>query len=203
MHTRRIALKFLQTFFSGITQKKTPFTNQREILEKYDQGINDNGELVGMCRPMSNTYLDLILKEKNPTEYLADDKEFLALSIHEENKELFAIQAGETDIDHFSFKENNIFHTDATFKKNELSPKKVTHLLENNQHLLITFPQQKDAHEVYLGKKSRQSTTCRFFDANLKGGERIDSCQSLIPQVVELIESQYSQEDKPFYVGMG
>lgn len=79
----------------------------------------------------------------------------------------------------------------------------MTNLLEHNQHLLITFPQERYAHEVYLGKKSKQSTTCRFFDANLKGGERIDSCQDLIPKVVKLIESQYSQEDKPFSIGMG
>lgn len=194
----RIAMR---TFFCSLLPKKeelTPFTTQGEVLEKYGQGVNDQGQVVGMCRPMSNAYLDLLLKGKKPKDYLADDKKFLALSIEEENREL---ESGESDVDHFAFKENNIPHFDLTIEKNDLTEKTLTDLLEENNHLLITYPQPSADHEIYLGRKNQGR--CRFFDANIKGGERKGGCDKLIAEVIDVMKSQYVEEDKPFRVGMG
>ncbi|KTD24839.1 hypothetical protein [Legionella maceachernii] len=191
----------MRTFFCSLLPKKeelTPFTTQGEVLEKYGQGVNDQGQVVGMCRPMSNAYLDLLLKGKKPKDYLADDKKFLALSIEEENREL---ESGESDVDHFAFKENNIPHFDLTIEKNDLTEKTLTDLLEENNHLLITYPQPSADHEIYLGRKNQGR--CRFFDANIKGGERKGGCDKLIAEVIDVMKSQYVEEDKPFRVGMG
>lgn len=191
----------MRTFFCSLLPKKeelTPFTTQGEVLEKYGQGVNDQGQVVGMCRPMSNAYLDLLLKGKKPKDYLADDKKFLALSIEEENREL---ESGESDVDHFAFKENNISHFDLTIEKNDLTEKTLTDLLEENNHLLITYPQPSADHEIYLGRKDQGR--CRFFDANIKGGERKGGCDKLIAEVIDVMKSQYVEEDKPFRVGMG
>lgn len=134
----------MRTFFCSLLPTKkeetTPFTTQGEVLEKYGQGINDQGELVGMCRPMANAYASLILKGKNPEEYLADDKKFLKLAIEEENKEL---ESGDSDVDHLAFKENGAEHTDISVAKRDLTEETVTDLLDENDHLLITYPQKK------------------------------------------------------------
>ncbi|KTD36346.1 hypothetical protein Lnau_1330 [Legionella nautarum] len=189
------------SFSSFSINKKEAFTTQKEILEKYGVAINDQGELVGMCRPMTNAYLNLILKGEKPKKYLADARRFLADSIERENRDLEASKLGETDIEHAAFKENNIPHTDLTIPKVHLTEATVTGLLEKNKHLLITYPQEKAAHEIYLGRV--RDSRCRFFDANIRGGEKKGQCAELIHQVVEAMKSQYAKEDKPFGVGMG
>ncbi|KTC89242.1 MULTISPECIES: hypothetical protein [Legionella] len=193
----------MRTFFSSFSaNNKEAFTTQREILEKYGLAVNDQGEVVGMCRPMTNTYLSLILQGEKPKKYLEDGKKFLANSIERENRELEAAKLGETDIDHSAFKENNVPHVDLILPKNHLTEATVTALLEKNKHLLITYPQDKADHEIYLGRKN-EAGRCRFFDANIRGGERKGRCDELIHQVVEAMKSQYTKEDKPFGVGMG
>jgi hypothetical protein len=190
----------MPNFFSS-TNNKEAFTTQKEILEKYGFAINDQGEFVGMCRPMTNAYLNLILKGEKPKKYLADGRRFLADSIERENRELEAAKLGETDIDHSAFKENNVPHTDLTLPKHHLTEATVTDLLEKNKHLLITYPQEKVYHQIYLGRIKEDR--CRFFDANIRGGERKGRCDELTHQIVEAMKSHYSQEDKPFGVGMG
>ncbi|KGP62249.1 hypothetical protein EP47_12700 [Legionella norrlandica] len=188
------------TFFKLPQQKKTspsPFTTQAEVLEKYNLYLNDNGDPVGMCRPMTNAYLSLILRGKNPGEYLANDQRFLELAIKEENKEL---ESRNPDVDHFAFEENNIPHLDKTVEKSSLKKETLSKLLEDSQHLLITYPQKKFEHEFYLGKK--MDGNCRFFDANITGGERNGPCDELISNIVEIMKSRYTEENKPFRIGM-
>lgn len=192
----------MRTFFCSLLPRKkeetTPFTTQGQVLEKYGQGVNDEGEIVGMCRPMSNVYLDLLLKGKKPEEFLKDDKKFLALAIDEENREL---ESGKSDLDHFAFTENNSTHSDITVAKSDLTEETFTNLLRENEHLLITFPQKNADHEVYLGRRKKEGF-CRFFDVNIQGGERKGGCDELIHQMVELMRSKYAEEDKPFSIGM-
>ena len=192
----------MRTFFCSLLPRKkeetTPFTTQEQVLEKYGQGVNDEGKVVGMCRPMSNVYLDLLLKGKKPKDFLANDKKFLALAIDEENREL---ESGGSDVDHFAFTENGIPHTDITVAKSDLTEATFTDLLKENKHLLITFPQKHADHEIYLGRNKKEGS-CRFFDANIKGGERKGGCDELIHQMVGLMRSRYTEEDKPFSIGM-
>lgn len=180
-------------------KETTPFSTQYEVLNKYNQAINDNGDTVGMCRAMSNLYLSLLLQKKKPEEYLKDDKEFLKEAILEENKELEAEQNGQKDIEHFGFKQHNIPHEDRKFSKHELTQNTFNTLLTQSNHLLITYPiRQGLLHEVYLGKEGSQ---CRFFDANIHGGERKGPCHQIVPHFVKITQDNYTKEEDDFIVG--
>jgi len=192
--------------FSFFQRKKNnqeiPFTTQYEVLTKYNLGLNKDGVMVGMCQPMSNLYASLLIQNKDPSTYLKDDKQFLNEAIIEENREGKAEEGGNKDVEHFAFQQNNIPHIDEEVSKNNLNTESFKALLQKSQHLLVTYPSTKDfAHEVYLGKESSNNSSCRFFDANLRGGERKGDCDKIIPQFVETMKKQYVDEDKGFYVG--
>ena len=143
-------------FFSTLKQSFLvhgirPFTTQFEVLSKYHQDKDKQGNVVGMCRPMSNVYLRLILEHKNPSEYLEEDLRFLKEAIEEENKEVQARHQGHHDLDHYVFEQHHIPHQHQDFTKSELTQEKFEQVLENKQHLLITYPTNpKQYHEVYL-----------------------------------------------------
>lgn len=199
-------------FFSSLKQSFLvhsirPFTTQFEVLSKYHQDKDEQGNVVGMCRPMSNAYLGLILERKNPTEYLSHDLRFLEEAIKEENKEVQARHHGHQDLDHYAFEQHHIPHKHQNFAKSELTQEKIEQVLENKQHLLITYPtNDTQYHEVYLGKENPKlklaSNRCRFFDANIPGGERLGSCPEVIKEFIRATKIQYTSENKPFSVGM-
>ena len=187
-------------FFLG--QRTTPFTTQNDVLKKYNLATNDNGDTVGMCRPMSNAYLSVILKGKNPGPYLKNDKKFLAKAIKEENRELEAEKNGHKDVDHLAFYQNNIPHTDEELGKQDLTKDKFKMLLQKHQHLLVTYPVTSEmSHEVYIGRDTEKNYSCRFFDANIKGGERKGSCDKIITEFVSRAQKEYAEGDRGFYVG--
>lgn len=209
---KKFWMYFTMMFFSSL--KKTflpfyvrPFTTQLEVLAKYHQDKDEKGNVVGMCRPMSNVYLGLLLEHKNPSEYLAQDLKFLQEAIHEENREVEARHQGHQDLDHFVFEQHHIPHQHQNFSKSELTQEKFEQVLENKQHLLITYPTNpKQYHEVYLGKENPNShpasNRCRFFDANIPGGERVGSCPEVIKEFIRVTKKHYTHENKPFSVGM-
>ncbi|KTD62777.1 hypothetical protein Lsan_1764 [Legionella santicrucis] len=198
--------KFYNFFASSKKIIKEKFSNQSEVLAKYKLDINDENEPVGMCQAMTNTYLDLILNGENPTEYLKDDKKFLKKAIHEENLELeFKQKNGICDKEdesiHHVFYKNNIPHEDKTYDLRMLTSEKFKECLKNKEHLLITVELENNVgHEVYLGKLN--SSKCRFFDANLNGGEIIKPCEELIPEAVEHLKSYKLKENSTFKMGI-
>lgn len=186
--------------FKFSSKNTSSFTTQHDVLKKYNLATNDDGKTVGMCRPMSNVYLNIILRGENPDNYLKDDKKFLAEAIKEENMELEAEKNGNKDADHFAFHQNNVPHTDEEIRKKDLTEEKFKTLLEKNKHVLVTYPVTKDvSHEVYLGRD--EDSSCRFFDANIKGGERKGSCDKIITEFVNRAQKEYVDEDRSFYVG--
>jgi hypothetical protein len=187
----------------------TPFTTQAEVLTKYKQGTNVKGELVGMCDPMTNVYLGLVLDAKNPSEVLADDKRFLIASIHAENAQLKAEKEGHPDIHHHAFTQRNIPHHDLQVEKTDLTPNKMSALLNQGQHLIITYPtitppdKPQLSHQAYLGREGVDlQHGCRFFDANVRGGERKGSCSELVDDFVQVMRKQYTLNNEPFTVGV-
>ena len=60
--------------------------------------------------------------------------------------------------------------------------------------MLLTFPDgDKYRHQVYFGRDKTTLTTCRFFDANLPGGDRRRSCPELVAQFSNFINTAYPQ----------
>jgi len=189
-------------FFQREKKEGVSFTTQSEVLTKYKQAINDQGNIVGMCQPMSNLYLSLLLQGKDPANYLKDDKIFLNEAIKEENKELKSEKEGNKDVHHFAFQQNNRPHADEEISKNELKTERFKALLEKSQHLLVTYPVTKDlSHQVYIGRDSSNYSSCRFFDANIPGGERKGACDEIVPQFVDVMKKQYADGEKGFNIG--
>ncbi|QEY52652.1 hypothetical protein [Legionella longbeachae] len=181
-----------------------PFTNQFDMLMESGQAINDDGEAVGMCQPMSNHYLDLLLNKQDPTQELQDGKQFLKKSIIEENQEIDFRAQNPGEDEHHAFHKNKVEHRDEQHSLKSLTPEKVSKTLEDKDHMLMTFElSQKDKyHQVYFGKQS--ASKCRFFDANLNGGERVKPCDELIPEMMEYLKKRYSlDEDTSFKLGIG
>lgn len=189
----------------------TPFSTQANVLTKYNLGTKPSGLFVGMCKPMANTYVGLLLDNKDPTAVLADDKNFLTQSIKEENEELDADNQQEPDIEHHAFNKRKIPHRHQQVPKSELSPSKLTTLLRQSQHLLLTYPttpseppnQPDTYHEVYLGRQGKTlKDGCRFFDANVPKGERKGPCEQVINDFYKAMREQYTDKDASFSVGM-
>ena len=182
---------------SGPTQvpTPTPFTTQEEVLIKYDQGINKLGKLVGMCQPMTNHYVDLLIKGHNPSTELQDDKVFLKESINEENRELAAETSGNKDVTHYAFIENGKKHTDDTIKPGKLD-EKITDLVDKNNHVIINIPLNSTLeHQVYIGRDEENSRNCFFVDFNIRGAERKGPCSELVHQFADHLRTNYPTID--------
>ena len=191
------------SMFASKEKRVDPFTTQARVLDKYHLGRNKKGEFVGMCRPMSNPYLDEILNGRDPSIELADDKQFVKSAILEENAELMAEEAGELDVDHIAFKKNNIQHTHGTIEPGKLGAG-ITQLLESSDHLLLNFPVGQLEHQVYIGKDKTAKNGCRLFDANRDGAEKRGPCSQLVKDFVGHLEKTYPQiKTSTINVGIG
>lgn len=187
--------------------QKQSFTTQRDLLSEHDVLTHDNGEEIGMCLPMTNVYLDLLLKGDNPSRYLFDAQRFLNLSIVEENRELDAEKSGDQDIDHCAFSNNGVAHEHETLARESFTPAAILKRLERKPNILMQFPVQGSGnpearqlkHQVFIG---RVRSNCRFFDANMQGGERIAPCKELADFVLTYLDNAYPDRGK-VSLGMG
>ena len=189
----------MPSFFSFFNKepeslKTTPFTTQARVLSKFGVGESEssvNHKIIGMCDPMSNEYALESIRGENPTEILQDDLTFLNRSIMLENTQNGLEKKGASDTNHIAFTSSGIPHKEVSFTPGNLS-EQINGALSESDHMLMTFPSDdKYRHQVYFGRDTNKPTTCRFFDANLSGGERKGSCPELVAQFSKFINSAY------------
>ena len=184
-------------FFSLFNREPKPavkdrFTTQAKVLKKY--GVEKSlitDQVLGMCNPMSNEYALANIKGEDPTELLSDDLNFLNRSIALENIQGGLHKKGIGDTHHIAFTTAGLQHKETTFVPGHLA-QQIEDSLWETDHMLMTFPENdKYLHQVYFGRDAKSPTNCRFFDANLPGGERKGTCPELVAKFAELLGSAY------------
>lgn len=172
-----------------------PFTTQKELLEKYTPGETN----VGICRSLSNVYAKEILQGRDPSLLLANDRALINAAINEENVE-YRLQGqglSEKDVSGLAF---TLYSTTppatGIVKAGEMN-KVLDDTLIKKDHVLLVIPTDDTGvkHEVYFGRDnvsySNSKTNCRFFDANLEGGERSAPCSKLLPEFKAYLKETY------------
>lgn len=174
--------------------KPAPFTTQEELLEKYTPETN-----VGLCRSLSNIYAKEVLQGRDPSLLLANDRELINAAINEENVE-YRLQGqglSEKDVSGLAFTlYSTTPPTTGIVKAGEMN-KMLDDTLTTNDHVLLVIPTKDKGvkHEVYFGRDnvrySNSKTDCRFFDANLEGGERSAPCPKLLSEFKTHLQQTY------------
>lgn len=195
-------------FKSSVPKDPSPFSTQFEVLEKYGQATNVSGNVVGMCDSMTNAYAAELLEGRDPSDLLKDDRRFLQQSTRIENTQNYARKVGGSHTEHYAYTTTNTPHQDLQVDKTDLTQTKVAHLLAKSQHLMFVYPtvttpgERQAYHESYLGRSGTDlQHGCRFFDANVRGGERKGPCDEIVREFVDVTRKQYAEADKPFVIG--
>jgi hypothetical protein len=172
-----------------------PFSTQSALLMKY---AADPETDPGLCRSLSNVYATEVLQGRDPSLLLANDRHVMAAAINEENVEYRLQREGLTET-HVSYLAFTLYSTTPPATGIVQAGKMhdvLDEVLKTNDHVLLVVPtEDKGKHEVYFGRDnvnySRSKTQCRFFDANLEGGERTAPCSVLISKFKQHIELNY------------
>lgn len=148
------------------------FTTQKALLDKYADGF-----YVGLCKPLTNKYVEMSLKGKEDEWLQKPDHEIYKDAVETENHQ-YELDSEGKDGRHSAFE--GLEHEDLEVKAETLTnPDTFEKFMDNSDVAIISYHQNTgDAHQVAF-RKNRKEGNCSFFDANRVGGQIKGNCPSV------------------------
>lgn len=178
---------------SQSSSSETRTNTQKEIVEQANPI-----EKEGICSPLSNWYAEYRLGKRDRTFLEQDPLQLYEKAINFKKHQQELQNQGQNGF-HIGF--SDVDHQVVVLKTNEINTvDDLASPLEDSNHALLTYPKgKKDTHQVYIGKKTNESSeNCVYFNVNHPGMEKSQSCREIYENFFKKIKKHTctSEENK-------
>jgi len=168
-------------------KEKNTFTTSEDITKQVNPADK------GICGPTANSYTEYQMG-KRTHEFMEGTPQQIYNNAAEVRKHQEDLLARHQDGLHNAFVDNKVNYEPVFHNINDLkTPEGVEKATSKGSHSILTFQavgEEKNLHQVALGRDFERSGQCYFFDSNLPGGERRGDCHRLFTHTAETIKTK-------------
>lgn len=181
------------------TQKPT-FTTSREVCDAV------NPADPGICSPLTNAYTKYQVGTGSHDFLEGDAKKIYAAASKERAHQLDLKEHSNNPFDslHSGFFDSDLEYQTAVHEASDLkTAKSIEKATDPGQHSIATFRvdrpdsvKKPEFHQVALGRDKSDPSRCYFFDANIRGGERVGECDHIYSMFAKTLRDQIHHSAK-------